>query len=171
VKVKDETPEKAKKVYTIDDIYVYPNYTLSTAKDTLITAQDSVIKYKDMVITDPQHTFRPIIFDRTMFFSKGDKYSRKDHNLTLNRLVNMGTFKFVKNEFRLSDSIPSALDVYYYLTPLPRKSIRFEILAKTNSANYNGSEVNVNWSNRNTFRAAECFWRARSSGSRTEQRL
>lgn len=155
VKIKDETPEKAKKVYTIDDIYVYPNYTLSTAKDTLIVAKDSVVKYKDMVITDPQHTFRPIIFDRTMFFHRGDKYSRKDHNLTLNRLVNMGTFKFVKNEFRLSDSIPSALDVYYYLTPLPRKSVRFEILAKTNSANYNGSEVNVNWSNRNTFRAAE----------------
>ncbi|MDV6168182.1 BamA/TamA family outer membrane protein [Flavobacterium sp. DG1-102-2] len=155
VKVKDETPQKARKVYSIDDIYVYPNYSLATAKDTLITAQDSVIKYKDFVITDPQHTFRPIIFDRTLFFHRGDKYSRRDHNLSLNRLVNMGTFKFVKNEFRLSDSLPSALDVYYYLTPLPRKSIRVEILAKTNSANYNGSEINVNWSNRNTFRAAE----------------
>ncbi|MCO6148715.1 BamA/TamA family outer membrane protein [Flavobacterium sp. NRK1] len=155
VKIKDETPERAKKVYTIDDIYVYPNYSLSTAKDTLITSQDSVTRYKDFIITDPEHTFRPLIFDRTLFFHKGDKYSRRDHNLSLNRLVNLGTFKFVKNQFRLSDSVPNALDVYYYLTPLPRKSIRIEVLGKTNSANYNGSEVNVNWSNRNSFRAAE----------------
>lgn len=155
VKIKDETPEKARKVYKINDIHVYPNYTLETTKDTLITSTDSVTKYKDFYIADPQHTFRPIIFDRTLFFHRGDIYSRRDHNLSLNRLVNLGTFKFVKNEFRLSDSIASALDVYYYLTPLPRKSIRVEILGKTNSANYNGSEVNVNWSNRNAFRAAE----------------
>jgi len=155
VKIKEETPEKARKVYKINDIYVYPNYTLETVKDTLITSTDSITKYKDFFITDPQHTFRPIIFDRTLFFHRGDIYSRRDHNLSLNRLVNLGTFKFVKNEFRLSDSIASALDVYYYLTPLPRKSIRIELLGKTNSANYNGSEVNVNWSNRNAFRAAE----------------
>ena len=43
----------------------------------------------------------------------------------------------------------------FIITPLPKKSIRFEVLGKTNSANYNGSEVNVNWSNRNAFHAAE----------------
>jgi outer membrane protein insertion porin family len=157
VKIKDETPERAKRVYKINDIYIYPNYSITTAKDTLITSRDSVVKYKDFFITDPQNTFRPIIFDRTMFFHRGDKYSRKDHNLSLNRLINLGPFKFVKNEFRLSDSIPSMLDVYYYLTPLPKKSIRFEVIAKTNSANYNGSELNVSWSHRNFFKAAELF--------------
>lgn len=155
LKVKDNTPERAKQVYTINNIYIYPNYSIATAKDTLITSKDSIIRYKDFIITDPQNTFRPIIFDRTLFFHRGDKYSRRDHNLSLNRLVNLGTFKFVKNEFRPSDSLKHSLDAYYFLTPLPRKSIRFEILAKTNSANYNGSEINVNWSNRNTFRAAE----------------
>ncbi len=156
VKIKDETPERAKKVYTINDIYVFPNYTLNTAKDTLISTKDSVtVTYKDFIITDREHTFRPIIFDRTLFFHKGDRYSRRDHNLSLNRIVNLGPFKFVKNEFRLSDSISSMLDVYYYLTPLPKKSIRVEVVGKTNSANYNGSEVTVNWSHRNAFKAAE----------------
>jgi outer membrane protein insertion porin family len=155
VRIKDETPARARKVYTIDNIYVYPNYSLIDARDSLRFSNDSVQKYKDFTIIDPEHTFRPIIFDRTLFFSKGDIYSRRDHNLSLNRLVNLGPFKFVKNEFRPSDSIATALDAYYYLTPLPRKSIRFEILGKTNSANYNGSEASVNWSNRNAFRAAE----------------
>jgi hypothetical protein len=30
-----------------------------------------------------------------------------------------------------------------------------EVLAKTNSANYTGTELNVNWSNRNVFKGAE----------------
>ena len=155
VKVKDETPERAKRVYSIGDIIIYPNYSLANAKDTLVNDPRAVERFKDLTIIDPDHTFRPIIYDRTMFFHKGDVYSRREHNLTLNRLVNLGTFKFVKNEFRPSDSLDTVLNTYYYLTPLPKKSVRFEILAKTNSANYNGTEASINWSNRNAFKAAE----------------
>ncbi len=147
-----------KNVYTINNIYIYPNYSLSDSRDTLNFNNikgDSVQRYKDFTIIDPDETFKPIIYDRTLYFHKGDLYNRTDHNLSLNRLINLGTFRFVKNEFRVSDSLNTALDAYYYLTPLPKKSIRVELLAKTNSANYNGSELNVNWSNRNTFKAAE----------------
>ena len=159
VLVKPETPEKAKRVYKINNIYIFPNYSLSDSRDTLRVANnisnDSVLQYKDFTIIDPNRTFKPIIYDRTLYFHKGDIYNRTDHNLSLNRLINLGTFRFVKNEFRVSDSLDNMLDTYYYLTPLPKKSIRIELLAKTNSANYNGSEINVNWSNRNTFKAAE----------------
>ncbi|OYQ36141.1 hypothetical protein CHU92_10150 [Flavobacterium cyanobacteriorum] len=154
VKVKEETPQHARQVYRINKITIYPNYNLTNAQDTLQKPQ-ATQQYKDFTIVDPDATFRPIIYDRTLFFHKGDIYSRRDHDLSLNRLVNLGTFKFVKNSFRLADTLSPSLDVYYYLTPLPKKSIRVELLAKTNSANFNGSEININWSNRNTFRAAE----------------
>ena len=152
--VKEDTPLKAKQAYKISNIFIYPNYSLSSIEDT-VKAKNYTQYYKDLKIIDSTNTFRPIIYDRTMFFHKGDIYSRKDHNLSLNRLVNLNVFKFVKNEFRPSDSLKNGLDVYYYLTPMPKKSIRFETLAKTNSANYTGSELNVNWSNRNAFKAAE----------------
>lgn len=157
VRIKEDVPERAKKVYTINNIFIYPNYSLSSARDTLKapTENDSVQKYKDFTIIDKEHNFRPIIYDRTLYFHKGDIYNRKDHNLSLNRLVNLGTFRFVKNQFKISDSLDTALDTYYFLTPLQKKSIRTELSAKTNSANYNGSELTVNWSNRNTFKAAE----------------
>lgn len=157
VRLKDNVPERAKKVYTINNIFIYPNYQLSTARDTLKspTVNDSVERYKDFTIIDKEHNFRPIIYDRTLYFHKGDTYNRTDHNLSLNRLVNLGNFRFVKNQFKISDSLDTALDAYYFLTPLPKKSIRTELSAKTNSANYNGSELTVNWSNRNTFKAAE----------------
>ena len=152
VKVKDETPDAAKIDYKINKIFIYPNYTLK--RDAEKTA-DSVEYYKDYTIINNRKLFKPRIFDRALYFEKEDLYNRKNHNLSLNRLVNLGTFKFVKNQFKLSDTTGNYLDAYYYLTPLPRKSIRVEVLAKTNSANYSGTELNVNWSNRNTFHGAE----------------
>ena len=153
VKVKDETPQQAETQYKINKIIVYPNYSIGI--DSVKNTMDSIKKYNDFTIIDPENLFKPRIFDRALYFQKEDLYNRADHNLSLNRLVNMGTFKFVKNQFRISDTIGNYLDAYYYLTPLPKKSIRLELLAKTNSANYTGTELNLNWSNRNAFRGAE----------------
>lgn len=153
MKVKPETPRLARNVYRINNIVVYPNYSVSNEKAT--TAADSIQQYHDFTIIDGEKTFNPRIFDRTLYFKKNDLYNRTNHNLSLNRLVNLGTFKFVKNQFFISDTIGNYLNAYYYLTPLTRKSIRVEVLAKTNSANYTGTELNINWSNRNTFRGAE----------------
>ncbi|MCF6129591.1 BamA/TamA family outer membrane protein [Flavobacterium sp. AS60] len=149
LKVKDETPVAAKTVYRINKIVIYPNYSINN--DTIKTFE----KYHDFTIIGNDNLFKPRIFDRTLYFKKDDLYNRTDHNLSLNRLVNLGTFKFVKNQFRVSDTIGNYLDAYYYLTPLTQKSIRVEVLAKTNSANYTGTELKINWSNRNTFHGAE----------------
>ncbi|MDI6050042.1 BamA/TamA family outer membrane protein [Flavobacterium sp. XS2P24] len=153
VKVKDEAPKRAETPYKINKIIVYPNYSIGS--DSVKNNMDSIKKYNDLTIIDPENLFKPRIFDRALYFKKNDLYNRTDHNLSLNRLVNLGTFKFVKNQFRVSDTTGNYLDAYYYLTPLPKKSIRLELLAKTNSANYTGTELNLNWSNRNTFRGAE----------------
>jgi outer membrane protein assembly factor BamA len=153
VKIKDEAPKRAETPYKINKIIVYPNYSIGS--DSVKNNMDSIKKYNDLTIIDPENLFKPRIFDRALYFKKNDLYNRTDHNLSLNRLVNLGTFKFVKNQFRVSDTTGNYLDAYYYLTPLPKKSIRLELLAKTNSANYTGTELNLNWSNRNTFRGAE----------------
>ncbi len=153
VNIKRATSAKAREVYSINNIIIYPNYRLrDTAKMSLANAQ----RYDDFYVIDPRKTFRPSVFKRTMFFSKGDLYNRTDHNLSLNRLVNLGTFKFVKNRFEEADSTGKPLlDVYYQLTPYQKKSIRAEVTGRSNSANFNGSEFTLSWRNRNTFRGAE----------------
>ena len=153
LKIKDETPDKATIAYKINKIIVYPNFSI--LKDSITYKNKDIVQYKDFTIIDSAHTFKPRIFDRTLYFKKGDFYNRKNHNLSLNRFVNLGTFSFVKNEFKVSDSIKNTLDAYYYLTLLPKKFIRVEVLGKTNSASYTGTEINVNWNNRNVFRGAE----------------
>lgn len=151
--IKADAPPKALTAYKINKIIVYPNFAIS--KDSIKYKPEDVVQYKDFTIIDTANTFNPRVFDRTIYFKKGDLYNRKDHNLTLNRFVNLGTFSFVKNEFKPSDSLPKTLDSYYYLTLLPKKFIRVEVLGKTNSASYTGTELNVNWNNRNLFKGAE----------------
>ncbi|MEC4113071.1 translocation and assembly module lipoprotein TamL [Myroides pelagicus] len=155
VKVKDDAPKPALKAYTIDKVYVFADYNISDGD--YMKGIDSADQYNGMTIVDPKGKFKSSIYDRTIYLEKGETYNRNDHNLSLNRLVNLGVFKFVKNSFEISDSINNKLDAYYFLTPDNPKAIRVELLGKTNSASYNGAELNVNWSNKNFFKGAELF--------------
>ncbi|MCW2120047.1 BamA/TamA family outer membrane protein [Flavobacterium sp. 7A] len=153
LKIKNETPAKARIQYKINDVFVYPSYNLK--RDTISKNKQDTLHHKNFTIIDNRTVFKPIIFDKTLLFKKGELYNRTTHNLSLNRLITLGTFKFVNNEFKVNNSFKDQLDAYYYLTPLPKKSIQVEALAKTNTANYSGTELNINWSNRNTFKGAE----------------
>lgn len=162
VKLKENTPDLAKQQFTIDKVIVFPNYNIRDVKDgkyNIPMDSDSLAKYahNDIYVIDPEKKFKPKIFDRALYFKKGDLYNRADHNLTLNRLINLGVFKFVKNEFVISDSLNHKFDAYYLLTPRQIQSLRLEALGRTNSANYAGSEINLNWTHRNLFRGAEQF--------------
>ncbi len=152
--IKPDAPSKALSKYHINRILIYPNYTIGL--DTL-NADSSAIRYKDFYIIDPKHSFKPQVFDRSLLFKKGDYYNRTNHNLSLNRLVNIGTFKFVKNRFEEAPATNDSLwlDAYYYLTPFKRKSLRTELTGKTNTADFTGGQIEINWRNRNIFRGAE----------------
>jgi outer membrane protein insertion porin family len=152
VKFKPDVPDQSKRAYTINKAYIYPNYNLNTAaRDTLKT--DSV-DYENLIIIDPKKTFKPALFDQMIVFEAGDLYNRTDHNATLNRLINLGTFKFVKNNFTV---VPDSfkLNTNYYLTPLPKKSLSAEIGGLSKSNNVTGGDLTVRWRNRNAFRGAE----------------
>ncbi|AZB30683.1 BamA/TamA family outer membrane protein [Chryseobacterium balustinum] len=162
VKLKDNTPKLATEQFTIDKVVVFPNYNLREAKKgkyNIPMNPDSLkgYEYNDIYVVDPDKKFKPRIFDRALYFNKGDIYNRKDHNLSLNRLISLGVFKFVKNDFVVSDSLNHKFDAYYVLTPRELQSLRLEALGRTNSANYAGSELNLNWTQRNFFRGAEQF--------------
>lgn len=160
VKVKNDTPELAKNQYTIDKIYIYSDYNLRRNRQRtarMAFEEDRFVPENNIFIIDPQMKFKSKIYDRALYFKSGDLYNRTNHNLTLNRLINLGTFKFVKNQFVLRDSLSNKFDVYYYLTPNDFKSLQLETMGKSNSASYVGGEAKFNWRHRNFFKAAELF--------------
>jgi outer membrane protein insertion porin family len=154
VAVKDGTPAEAMQPYRINDVYVYANYSLNTASED--TSKSHAELYKDYHIIQEKKKYKPRLLAETMQFKKDDLYNRRQHNFTLNRLINLDLFKFVKNRFQpQSDS--AKLDAYYYLTPLPSKSLRAEITEVTRSNNLNGSDITFSWLHRNMFRNGSHF--------------
>ncbi len=83
-------------MYTIKDVVIYTNFRLNAASDT--TANTGTL-YKGYNVVDRNKQFKPYLFETAMQFQPNDIYNRKDHNLSLSRIINMGVFKFVKNRF------------------------------------------------------------------------
>ncbi|MEO5782682.1 MAG: hypothetical protein ABIQ07_05385, partial [Ginsengibacter sp.] len=154
ITVKTNTPLAARKPYTINEIYVYSNYTLATA--AIDTSHTNEVFYKGYYVIDKDKMFKPNLFEHVMQFKPNDLYSRKAHNLALNRLINLGVYKFVKNRFEV-DPYTDELNTFYYLTPLPKKTLRAEASANTKSNNNAGSIVSFSWRNKNFLRGAELF--------------
>ena len=152
VRLKDaEIPDEAYSVYKINDVYIYADYVLhGKSQDTSKADNVTIDNYN---IIDKKKAFKPAVFSDALVFEKGEEYSLDDQNTSISRLVNMGTFKFVKTRFDPIDT--DLLDVYYYLTPYPKKSLKFEIGVLTQNDNRLGTQGNISWRNRNAFKGAE----------------
>ncbi len=150
VRIKSSVPEKAKLIYRIANTYVFPEFDI--ANDTIDISH--AVKQNDFYIIDPEHKWKPLTFERIIHFHPDDIYNRIDQNVSLNSMASLGAFKFVKNKFEeTGDS--ARLNVYYILTPYPKKSIRLELSGKKTDADFTGTELTINWRNRNSFRGAE----------------
>jgi len=153
VVVKPETSDKARRIYKIDSIFLYPDYSL---RDTA-RHKSKMKQYGWYNVVDPHQTIKPYAFKNTVLMHPGDIYSRSLHNNSINRMINLGPYKFVKNKFVQHKEDSAKLDVYYYLTPYQGKSLQLELQGRTTSANFMGSQININWKNRNAFKGAEAF--------------
>ena len=153
--IKKTTPEDAKIAYRINNITVFPNYTLASPE--LDTAKYGVEIYDGIRIRDSVKKFRSSLFARTITYRPGSLYNSRTQNSTLNRFISLGAFKFVKNRFAVTQVNDTAnrLNVYYYLTPAKKRSLQAEVDAFSKENNYLGSQVSINWKNRNQFGGAE----------------
>lgn len=166
VKVKDIAPDAGIKPYKIRNINIYPNY--SFRRDSTLRKL-TPLQYHDFSIYDNRNTFKPRIFDRLVFFKKGETYNRRDHSQSLNRMVNINAFQDVRAEFLPLDSFKNdELDLNIYLTPLKKNSLSFGVTGTSKSNNFVGSEVKVTQTTRNLFRGAEQLDVSVSGGFETQ---
>jgi outer membrane protein assembly factor BamA len=156
LQVKSDIPIEATRVYTIGNIYIYSGYSLT--RDSVTISVVDTVKVGGCYYIDIDKKFDPDVIARSIFFRKGTVYNRDDHDITLNRLMNLGVFKFVNIQFIDADSagIPR-LEIHIYLTPLSIKNIRFELQGVSKSNNLAGPVFNSSYRNRNLFGGAELF--------------
>ncbi|MCF3111988.1 BamA/TamA family outer membrane protein [Niabella sp. CC-SYL272] len=153
LKLKNDAPRAALQPYFIRNIHIYPDYSLR--RDSFTRASEPV-QFKDFTIYDPNHKYKPRLFEHLIFFQKGERYNRTDHSLSLNRLVNIGTFRFVKAEFNPIDTASSNnMDVDFLLTSSKKNALSLSVTGTSKSNNFIGSEIKVTHTNKNAFRGAE----------------
>jgi outer membrane protein insertion porin family len=156
--IKKTMPDEAKHAYTIKDIHVYPTYSLTAT--ALDTSKNNFVVFDKLKINDNEKKFKPSLFAATITFRPGSMYNSRQQNSTLNRMIGLGAFKFVKNRFEaVKDSAlkdtAHLLNVYYYLTPAKKKSVQAQIDGSTKENNFIGTQISINWKNKNTFKGAE----------------
>lgn len=160
----DEIPENALYRYRINKVTIIPNYRMTTQSENedkkrtwYSNSGDTTYYPEGFGIVERRSAFRPYIFQQAMQLKPGEWYNLRDQNLALNRLVNIGAFKFVKNEFTpVNETIGGhLLDLTYYLSPYPRKSLSADLGGYTQNDNRVGSRASISWINHNTFRGAE----------------
>ncbi len=153
--LKDSIPKNALTVYRINKVTINQNYSLREG------ATDSIknsFVYNDNVFVGREAWIRikPKVILRSVYLKKNDIYTRENHNITLNRLMSMGTFKFVLVRFADSDTTATGyLDVTILMTPVPIYTFQAEIDMVTKSNDYSGPRMNVSVLDRNTFKGAE----------------
>ncbi|MEZ0611312.1 BamA/TamA family outer membrane protein [Fibrella sp. WM1] len=168
VAIKPDIPEAAKVPYFIRNIYIFPNYNLATARtDTnraeayrppVENAADTGRSLRRFFIVDSSRVFKPQLFNDVIGLRPGRRYNSRAQDLSLSRLVNLGTFKYVRNRFEPAGQYgqdSALLDVNYYLTPLPRKSLRLELSGNSRSNNLAGTVLTLSWIGRNFLGRAE----------------
>lgn len=199
----DDMPRNAYERFTVKDVIIMPNYRLQTGRDTSSYRRtpknsDTLIIFDNIKMVDPlrltsaksqrpKRSYRPQTFYQAMQLKPGSVYNQRDHNLSLNRLVNMGTFKFVKSDivqlrapaagdqpdtamrFRydpvnMSEEPDAALRIAYFLTPYPKKSLDGDVSGFTQNDSRAGSRASISWRNRNTLRGGELFTVKASGG-------
>jgi len=144
-------PRKARKIYTLGDVKVFPNYTPGDSLENAPVTAVNGVSY-----VEQNNMFRPEIITDVINLKKGDRYSHEAQDLTLSHLMGLGVFKFVNIKFTdLDDS--SRLLSSIFLTPLKKKSIRGEVQGVSKSNNFVGPGVTLTFTNRNFLRGAELF--------------
>ncbi len=152
VKVKERSPRSALVPYRIKNIYIYPNFY--TTPDTLLLWKD-LVTYPNYKLIDTAKMFKPRVFEKLVTLKQDSIYSRAAHNVSLKRLVDLGTFKYIRASFEsLRDSTP-LLNASFYLTPTEKRSLQFQLAGNSKSNNFVGSEVKITAKNRNFLKGAE----------------
>lgn len=166
--ISDTTFVEAHKTFVIENIYIYPEYTLQREmqvfKDTFKIGNNVFFCYNNELKYKTSTLFKPILF------APGKLFSQTDLDNTYKRYNSLRTFKTSNIEFVFTreDMYQGYLNAYVKL--IPRKKQTYSVATEgTNSSGNLGVSGSVVYQNRNVFRGAEIFEIKLKSGLEVQQ--
>lgn len=155
-RLKDDIPENALLQFKVEEVYLYPNYSL---EDSSWAACPDTFESNNIQYIKCGYKFRRDEITRGVFLRPGKMYSREDHQKTLSRLIGLDIFKFVNVRFEQIGKWEGIgrLYAYIYLTPEKIHALTAELKGIAKSNNFIGPGLELSYTNRNLFRGAELF--------------
>jgi outer membrane protein assembly factor BamA len=151
--IKPEAPDNALRAYKLADIVIYSDFTLG--RDTIPSKPPVRVRgyqyYPDEESLKAKHLLNSV------FLEPGHTYRRRDHALTVSRLMGLGLFRYVDVQFRQSDSIADGLNASLRLTPMKLQSLRAEVEMVNKNNGFAGPGLTARYRHRNLMRGAEQF--------------
>lgn len=157
LKLKEETPEKAKVPYVIDSVQVYAN----VINDTVYGVQDTVrVDGVDIIQSQRRRAFKPQRLRPFVLLEPGKLYSPQASRYTSRRLSGIGNYKFVNIYYTEADTMTDDLGRRHLksvitLSPLPRNTVQLRFQGVTKSNDFAGPGIGVTYVNRNIFNGGE----------------
>lgn len=159
LKLKEDTPEKAKYPYVIDSIDIWA----SVYNDTVYGKQDTVrVDDINIIQSENNRVFKPEQLRPFVLLEPGEYYNSESSRYTSRRLSNIGTYKFVNIQYTESDTLVDSLGNRHLkntiaLSPLPKRRIQLNMEGVTKSNDFTGPGISANYTNRNIFKGGENF--------------
>ncbi|SMG51609.1 Outer membrane protein assembly factor BamA [Marivirga sericea] len=155
--IKDNASELALVPYVIDNINVFPKYSLDTSGDP---KSSDTTNLKGVNFIQSEEFFRPDRLYPYLFIKEGDYYNPQKEKWTNKRLNSLKTYRFVNIRYR-EDSVltdgKGQLTANVFLSPLSKRSFRAELQAVSKSNNFVGPSLNFEYLNRNLFKGGEAL--------------
>lgn len=152
IRYRDDVPRQSMKQWKVGDISIYGNYSLQ--KDSIIQTQTGT-RIKKFTIIDKTNKYNYGVYDRAILLEEGQTYQKSLHALSIERLMNLNTFKFVKFQFFPDSTQGNQLHTKVYITPMKKNTLRLETSINTKTGNFVGSEIGIKWRNVNLLKGAE----------------
>lgn len=154
IRIKKSAPEKSIIPYEINEINVYPNYSLQEEGKNIDTVEVSDINFMQ-----DELVFKPELLEQYILFEPGQIYNSQTSRRTSSRLTSIGNYRYVNIRFdedsTRTDDGKGLLEANIFLSPLTKRTLRAELQAISKSNNFAGPGIMLTFRNRNLFYGGE----------------
>lgn len=148
------------------NVYIFPGYTVEREDQGLVGDTSLFRKFLFVYPPAKRKYIRVTAIGRNLLTIPGERFSQTRHNYSVNKMLDLGVFKFVN--IRYEKVGEDSLDAYIYMTPGNTQSITAELNASTTTTNFLGTFGSISYTNRNIFRGAEEMSLTLSGGVETQ---
>lgn len=158
MRIKPETPPRAKRIQRINKVIVNSDYQISDS----VQIDHDTLRVQELFYVRNKEEFRPEIIANQVRLKEGSIYTRTSEEITISRLIDLGVFKYVNIHFE--DAGPGKINSFIRLSPMKKKSLQVELRGVTKSNSFVGPVLETSFINRNIFDGAETYQLSLSAG-------